>query len=296
MIPAVLTGLLWLAAAWRAMVALATHRRSSWTLTIGLALFAASTSCWVWAHALNAALGIPNLSFWLARATLGGSWIIIQPLIGVLLAGHTRARDRTVIAATAMVFWTGVFWLLAPIHREELLTLDAAPDPYTTAFVVISYAWLLTLLSDLSYASVRSIRQHLATDGPGLVCAVFFLMTGLIGAVGVVLMTAERLTNLGAHSPGPYAELGGHLMPVAAATAAIGVLAVPILERAQLHSRARRTIRALRPAWEDARAQYPEYVVEFGWWQRLSDAPIVAERMRIEILDAESRQAQNSAI
>lgn len=299
MIDAVLTGLLWAAAGWRTVAAVASLRRSSWSLTIALALFATSTSCWVYARQLNAVVAIPNLSYWLARATLGLCWIIIQPLIGVLLSGRPAdgaSRRTSVVVTVLMIVSTGALWLLAPLHESELATLDAAPDLYTTAFVAVSYAWLISLLTDLSHASIQSIRTHVTTDRPGLVCASFLLITGVLGVIGVTLMTAERLTNVGSHSPGILAQVAGMLMPAAAATAALGVLAIPVLEQWERQKLARQTIAHLGPTWEAVRASRPELIVELPRWRRMLDAPLVAERMRIEILDAGARQAKNSAI
>lgn len=299
MIAAVLTGLLWAAAGWRTVAAVASRRRSSWSLTIALALFATSTSCWVYARQLNAVVAIPNLSYWLARATLGLCWIIIQPLIGVLLSGRPAdgaSRRTSVVVTVLMIVSTGALWLLAPLHESELATLDAAPDLYTTAFVAVSYAWLISLLTDLSHASIQSIRTHVTTDRPGLVCASFLLITGVLGVIGVTLMTAERLTNVGSHSPGILAQVAGMLMPAAAATAALGVLAIPVLEQWERQKLARQTIAHLGPTWEAVRASRPELIVELPRWRRMLDAPLVAERMRIEILDAGARQAKNSAI
>lgn len=292
MIPAVLIVLLWLAVIWRVWLTwrdeVTPARRS---LTVGLGFFAATATAWVYGHAINQLVGVPNLSTLLVRLALGACWIASQPFIVRFLYARlgpgnaTRSRRWVVVTTVFMMSACVVLWLLAPLHGAELQTLDAAADGWTTLLIVISYAWVSVLLAELMIASIRAFRV-MATDPPGRVSAVFLGLTGALGLIGIALLALERILFIGADAPSFFGVAGGAVMPVVAATTALGMLAVPTLEWALAQVAARQQIRALQPSWLTVCRQRPELIVRLPRWTRIVDAPLVAERMRIELADA----------
>lgn len=290
--PALLIGLLWLAVVWRLWITLredaSTERRS---LTLALVFFAATATIWVYRREINVAFAVPNVSTLLVRWALGLCWIVAQPFVVRLLHARLRpgrrrpGRQWVVLTTAVMIVACTTLWAVAPIHHVELETLDAAPDIWTTLFVVISYVWVLVMLGELTVASVRAYTA-MAGDAPGRASAIFLGVTGVVGSVGIVLLALERVLHIGSHSPSTFGVVGAGLMPVTAATAAAGMLSVPVLESFHEQVDARRQIRSLRPQWLRVRHEHPEVIVHLPLWSRLVDAPLVAERMRIEILDA----------
>lgn len=292
MIPAVLIVLLWLAVVWRVWLTLradVTHARRS--LTVGLGFFAATATAWVYGHAINSQVGVPNLSTLLVRLALGACWIASQSFVVRFLYARlgpespARPRRWVIVTTVFMMGSCAVLWALAPLHDDELQTLDAAADVWTTLLIVISYAWVSVLLAELMIASIRAFRVMRA-DPPGRVSAVFLGLTGLLGLIGIALLALERVLFIGADAPSVFGVAGGAVMPVVAATTALGMLAVPALEWVLAQVAARRQIRALQPSWLTVCRQRPELIVRLPRWTHIMDAPLVAERMRIELADA----------
>lgn len=298
MIPGLLTGLLWLAVLWRVLItARAGATRERIGLTVGLGFFALSTTIWVYLHALDAWCQVPNLGTLLTRLTMGISWIAAQPFIASFFLARLgprshlpMSRRRAVAETVIMMIATTTLWACAPIHRVELVTLDAAPDVFTTWFVIASYVWMGVLLGELAVASVWAFTT-MTDDLPGRVCAVFLGLTGVLGLVGIGLLSAERVLFVGSDEPSVVGVVGGAFMPVTAAAAAIGTLAIPVLEWVLAQRAARRQIAVLRPAWLEVRRERPELIVPLSRWARIVDAPLVAERMRIEVVDAADTEA-----
>lgn len=292
MISGVFIGLLWLSLGWRVWLTWrdeASPERVS--LTVALGFFAATATAWVYGRALNCWLGVPNLSSLLMRLSLGLCWIAAQPFVVRLLyarVGHgARSRSRRwVVVTTALMMGSSVLlWGLAPLHDVELRTLDAAPDVWTTLFIFISYAWVVVLLGELMIASLRAFFA-MANDPAGRVSAVFLWSTGVLGLVGIALLSLERVLFIGSHEPSAIGVVGSAFMPAVAATTALGMLCVPAVEWGMSQVAARRQIRALKPGWLAVCRERPELIVPLRWWTWLLDAPLVAERMRIEVADA----------
>lgn len=292
MIPGVLIGLVWLSVGWRGWLTWrdqASPERVS--LTVALGFFAATATAWVYGRELNGWIGVPNLSTLVMRVTLGACWIAAQPFVARFL--HARVEQgaaprsrRWVIVVTSFMMGSSVLlWGLASLHDAELQTLDAAADVWTSLFIFISYAWVVVLLGELMIASARAFFA-MANDPAGRVSAVFLWLTGVLGLIGIALLSLERILFVGSHEPSVIGRAGSAFMPAAAAATALGMLCVPALEWVLSQVAARRQIRTLKPNWLAVCRERPELIVSLGWWTRLLDAPLLAERMRIEVDDA----------
>lgn len=293
-------GLLWLSVAWRVWLSWRDWSAERRGLAIALGFFAATATTWVYGHALNGWLGVPNVSTLLTRLFLGTCWLAAQPFVARFLHAHSGRTDhgrprRWVSVVTGLMMVSSVvIWWLAPLHDAELMTLNAAPDAWTTLFVTISYLWVALLLADLANASLRAFGV-MANDPPGRASAALLALTGVLGLVGIALLALDRIVSPGSQYPSVYGVVGSAFMPAVAATTALGMLAVPTGEWVLAQRDARRQIRALRPAWSSMVGEHPELVVPLPWWTRLLDAPLLAERMRIELVDA-ADEAQRAEV
>lgn len=278
--------LLWACAAWRLIAAYRGNRaREQISLGALLAFLAAAATIWVYSAEIEQTF--PNASGLMMRYALAGAYITGRPAIDYFLADRTglQLNRRRVIAVTVTVLGTcTVLWVIAPVHDPGQI-IRTSPDPVVHVYTIVSYLWVLSMLTELGYLGIRGFIT-LTDDLPGRVAFALFALASLEGAALIVAMTVDSFATPGERAPTALTMTIAALVPVAIATIAAGLLAAPLLSwlARQLHAAQR--IRALYPRWRRVRALRPDLVMPLRG--ALFDAPTVAHRMRIEILDFEA--------
>lgn len=291
-----LPGVLWVGFGWRVWQQARRDTSVEYrSLTWAALWFAATATQLIYRRDLDAAL-TPNLVTLTTRLTLGATWVAADPfLVSVVQVRRHRARlgtparqQRVLYGTVAMMVAVTVFWMLAPLHQVQVATLSADPSWQTTAMLVVSYAWMVAFsltIGGLGFAALSDLRE----DRAGWWCALLLGLTGVTGLVSTAVLALDRVLHRGDPVPTPLEAVGVAGMPVCAALAGLAVWAVPVIEWAQRQRAARADIVQLRPVWQVVAHQFPEVVLRLPWWRRLLDAPLHADRMRIELIDAAER-------
>jgi len=235
------------------------------------------TVLWLSPH-LSSWFGVANLRALFLRYTIGIAWLRVRGFFETMLPnpgseqrGMVRSRTCWLGTGAMMADATILWWFFLP-HDRELVMLNEVAGWPTTALIVGQYAWLLAISADAMRIGVEAMRSR-SLDLGTRTSASFVFLTGAVGAVGAGEMTAARLVAC----------------PIAGVTFVGAMVSAPVVERLEQHVIARREIRRLRPEYSAVVAAYPEVILPLSRSQRWLDAPVVAERMRIEILDARSQ-------
>lgn len=284
--------LMWVVVAFRVGRSRVRHESVSGrgSLTEGAAWLGATvTVLWLSPH-LSSWFGVANLRALFLRYTIGIAWLRVRGFFETMLPnpgseqrGMVRSRTCWLGTGAMMADATILWWFFLP-HDRELVMLNEVAGWPTTALIVGQYAWLLAISADAMRIGVEAMRSR-SLDLGTRTSASFVFLTGAVGAVGAVEMTAARLVATGSTAV-PSTDV---LCPIAGVTFVGAMVSAPVVERLEQHVIARREIRRLRPEYSAVVAAYPEVILPLSRSQRWLDAPVVAERMRIEILDARSQ-------
>lgn len=263
------------------------------SLTEGAGWLAATVTVLWLSDEVGQFLGVYNLRDVLLRYTIGITWLKVRSFVDVMLGGaHARrylvqSRGFSLGATLAMMLDATVLWVVYVPHDHKLTMLNSLVGIGPTLLIIGQYVWLFAISMDGLLAGVAASRTRVLDLGTR-VSAGFIALTALVGAVAALEMAGARLIAPGSTNV-PRMDVW---CPVAGAFLAVALLGAPFIARVQEQRAARQEIRRLRAEWSALTSLHPEVVLPIPRFQQLLDAPVVAERMRIELLDARAQIRQ----
>lgn len=261
-----------------------------WSFSGGLAGLVFGSLLLVDQARVNAALGVPNITF------------LLSELVFILAAGSVNIYCYTLRKPTpnSAVMWghvaltlavtaaVTVGWMAAPIHTASYPTGDLVPLIYPQAltYEVLDHCFLLFTLVNVATVSRRrflatprrdvSRRIGLAVIAGGacshIVASVLYLIRDVLQPV--IGQPALRLAAIGDDFSG--------LSVLGIASGAIAFLVGPVVVS---YLRDARLIRECRPLWSRLQSLYPEVALDVSGVAWLDRRSVLVTRCLIEISD-----------
>lgn len=288
-----LCGLVWLVVGLRILRLRGDGTPSRGSMTGALTWIAITVSLLLLDTRFDAMVGLPNISITLRRMALGIAWLRAQEfLVTTVQAGDSdpllqrRARRRAQWSTGAYMVASVGLWIFGLPHDYEVSSMEEVPGLSTTVFAVLTYLWLLAVAVELTLLGRQACLAFKA-DPPAKSCGALLMIAGMVGAVGPIGMIVGRLTAV-------RQDAYQITMPLSGALIAAALVSAPIVEWFHARRVARKAIASMEPRWQEAVEAHPEVVLPLTRFRRWWDVTLVAERMRIELLDAGSLTSPRS--